>query len=248
MGTCGAAGPEMGIRADGTQYFRAGNYVLEDVKFANSPSSVPQLRLEKMEALGIHRQLVSPNPITYFYHAPTKDGIEFSRRHNNQMAEVCRIHSQLVGVATLPLQDVQASCEELRRAVNDLGLVASYLGTNIAGRPLSDPCFADLWATHEKLGVPVMLHSAPRGVYEDPGPFFSQWELDVISGFNVDEGIAVRTFCSVVCLTATLPCMCTSPTAAVFRRTTKVASRRHSANVRGSAICCRGVLTTCGNN
>lgn len=191
MGTCGAAGPEMGIRTDGTEYFRAGNYVLENVKFANGPFSVPQLRLEKMEALGIHRQLVSPNPITYFYHVPTKDGIEFSRRHNDQMAEVCRTHTQLVGAATLPLQDVQASCEELRRAVNDLGLVASYLGTNVAGRPLSDPCFADLWATHEALGVPVMLHSAPRGAYENPGPFFSQWELDVISGFNVDEGIAV---------------------------------------------------------
>ena len=28
MGTCGAAGPEMGFRENGTEFFRAGDYVL----------------------------------------------------------------------------------------------------------------------------------------------------------------------------------------------------------------------------
>ena len=58
MGTCGHAGPEMGVRVDGTQYFRAGDYVLENVKFTNSPFSDPQLRIEKMAELGISKQLV----------------------------------------------------------------------------------------------------------------------------------------------------------------------------------------------
>lgn len=191
MGTCGSAGPEMGVRDDGTEFFRAGDYVLNNVRFNNSAFSVPQMRLERMAELGIHRQLISPNPITYFYHVPAKDGIAFSRRHNDEMAEVCRRHPQLVGAATLPLQDVDASCTELRRAVHELGLVASYLGTNVVGRPLSDRRFDPLWSAHTELGVPVMIHSAPRGAYEDPGPFFTPWELDVITGFNVDEGVAV---------------------------------------------------------
>ena len=36
MNTCGHAGPEMGVREDGTQFFRAADYVLENVKFVNT--------------------------------------------------------------------------------------------------------------------------------------------------------------------------------------------------------------------
>ena len=64
MGSCGVAGPEMGFRANGNEFFRAGDYVLENVNFNNSPFSVPQKRVEKMAQLGIDLQLVSPNPIT----------------------------------------------------------------------------------------------------------------------------------------------------------------------------------------
>ena len=70
MGSCGSAGPEMGFRDNGNEFFRAGDYFLENVKFNNSPFSVPQKRVEKMALLGIDLQLVSPNPITYFYHQP----------------------------------------------------------------------------------------------------------------------------------------------------------------------------------
>lgn len=191
MGTCGRAGPEMGVRADGSQYFRSDEYVLSNVKFADSPFSVPRLRIEKMDELGIDRQLLSPNPLTYFYHVPAADALTFARRCNDAMAEVCREYPRLRGAAMLPLQDVEMSCAELLRCAKELDLVASYLGTNVGGLPLSEPRFEALWSMHENLGLPVMLHSAPRGTFGPPGPFFSQWELEVITGFNVDEGVTV---------------------------------------------------------
>ena len=82
MGSCGAAGPEMGFRENGTEFFRAGDYVLENVRFNNSPFSVPSQRIEKMAAMGIDLQLVSPNPITYFYHQPKQSAIEFKKKQN----------------------------------------------------------------------------------------------------------------------------------------------------------------------
>ncbi len=45
MGSCGAAGPEMGFRDNGNEFFRAGDYVLEIVKFYNSQFYVPQKRV-----------------------------------------------------------------------------------------------------------------------------------------------------------------------------------------------------------
>ena len=191
MGTCGHAGPEMGIRTDGTQYFRAGDYVLENVKFLNSPFSDPQLRIEKMAELGISKQLVSPNPITYFYHQPAKDAVPFNLAHNVEVARICSAHPSLVGAAALPLQDLDASLKELNRAVGELGMVCSYLGTDVNGIPLSDPRFEELWSEHERLGVPVVIHPAPRGSFHSAGPFFDKWDMDVIFGFAMDEGLAV---------------------------------------------------------
>ena len=184
MGSCGAAGPEMGFRENGTEYFRAGDYVLENVRFNNSPFSVPAQRIEKMAAMGIDLQLVSPNPLTYFYHQSKQSAIEFNKKQNDEIAAVCSTRSQLVGAASLPLQDPQASCKELNRAVGTLGLVCSYIGTDVNGLALSDPQFEELWSEHERLGVPVVIHPGPRGSYQKPDTFFDKWELDVIYGFG----------------------------------------------------------------
>jgi aminocarboxymuconate-semialdehyde decarboxylase len=144
-----------------------------------------------MAAMGIDMQMVSPNPLTYFYHQSKQSAIEFNKKQNDEIAAVCSTHSQLVGAASLPLQDPQASCEELNRAVGTLGLVCSYIGTDVNGLALSDPQFEELWSEHERLGVPVVIHPGPRGSYQKPDAFFDKWELDVIYGFAIDEGLAV---------------------------------------------------------
>ena len=85
MGKCGAAGPEMGL-SNGVQFFRSGNYVLENVKFVDAPFSDLDRRLELMERLRIEHQVLSPNPLTYFYRQPATDGLAFCRANNDEMA------------------------------------------------------------------------------------------------------------------------------------------------------------------
>jgi aminocarboxymuconate-semialdehyde decarboxylase len=191
LDACGAAGPEMGVRPDGTQYFRAADYVLENVRFVGSPFSDVQLRLERMGELRIDKQVVSPNPITYFYRQPVATAVRFDRLHNDLVAEIARAAPQLHGCAALPLQDPEASCEELRRAVTELGLVGSYVGCDVAGVPLSDRRFDDLWSEHERLDVPVVVHPAPRSAEAPADAFFGPWDLEILYGFLVDEAMAV---------------------------------------------------------
>lgn len=191
MGTCGHAGPEMGVRSDGTQFFRAGDYVLENVKFVDSPFSDARKRVEHMDQLGIHQQLVSPNPITFFYHQPATEAIRFNQRTNDEIAEICRHHPRLVGAAGLPMQDPGAACVELRRAITELGLKSSYIGSDVNGIPLSDPRWNELWAEHEALGVPLVVHPEPRTVSRGPDPIFGPWDMDIILGFAIDEALAV---------------------------------------------------------
>jgi aminocarboxymuconate-semialdehyde decarboxylase len=191
MGSCGAAGPEMGIRADGVNFFRAGDYVLENVRFVDSPFSDVGLRLEGLDRLGIDHQIVSPNPLTYFYSQPVAEAVRWNRDHNDAMAEVVRAAGPLDGFAGLPLQDPGAACAELVRAVEDLGLVGSYLGTEVGGLPLSDPGFEELWSEHERLGVPVVVHPAPRTIDHPGDAVYGPWDLDILFGFLVDEAMTV---------------------------------------------------------
>lgn len=191
MGCCGESGPEMGVRPDGVNFFRAGSYVLENVRFVNSPFSNVELRLEHMTRLGIDRQIVSPNPITYFYDAPVDVAVGFNRRHNDLAAEIARNEPRLSGFAALPMQDPDAAAAELARAVGELDLVGSYVGSDVAGVPLSDHRFEDLWSEHERLGVPLVVHPQPRGVTHPGDPLFAPWDLDVLYGFLVDEGMAI---------------------------------------------------------
>ncbi|MST34605.1 amidohydrolase family protein [Acidimicrobiaceae bacterium USS-CC1] len=191
MGACGAAGPEMGAGPDGTPFFRSGDYVLENVRFAGSPFSDVELRLERMGQLGIDEQVVSPNPLTYFYRQPAPVAVDFNRRHNDLVAEIGRSHPALHGLACLPLQDVDAACAELERAVGQLGLLGSYIGSDVAGVPLSDRRFEPLWSEHERLGVPVVVHPAPRSAEQPADRMFGPWDLEILYGFLVDEAMAV---------------------------------------------------------
>lgn len=191
MGCCGPAGPEMGERDDGTPFFRAGDYVLENVKFVGSPFSDVELRLEKMGQLGIDHQIVSPNPITYFYRQPVDVAVAFNRRHNDLVAEIVRGSDRLDGCACLPMQDPEAACAEVTRACEELGLVGSYIGSEVDGVPLSDRRFEELWAEHERLGMPVVVHPAPRSSERAPDAFFGPWDLEILYGFLADEALAV---------------------------------------------------------
>ena len=196
MGKCGQAGPEMGVR-NGVQFFRSGDYVLENVKFVDAPFSNLDRRRELMAKLGIDHQVLSPNPLTYFYRQSVSDGLAFCRANNDEMAAAVAAHpAHFSGFAQLPLQDPALAVEELKRAVGTLGLVGSYLGSDIAGRVLTDPVFEPLWAAHEALRVPCAVHPAPRDAELAPGDVaqMRQWDLDLVVGFAADETMVVAQF------------------------------------------------------
>jgi len=196
MGKCGAAGPEMGLR-NGVQFFRSGNYVLENVKFVDAPFSDLDRRLELMERLRIEHQVLSPNPLTYFYRQPVTDGLAFCRANNDEMVAAVAAHpGRFSGLAQLPLQDPKLAVEELKRAVGTLGLVGSYIGSDIGGRSLTEPDFEPLWAAHEALGAPCVVHPAPRDAELAPGAVaqMRQWDLDLVVGFASDETMVVAQF------------------------------------------------------
>ena len=61
-------------------------------------------------------------------------------------------------MATLPIQDISATVEELERAVTEMGHVGATLPPNYDGRDLADPYFYPIYEKAQALGVPVSIH------------------------------------------------------------------------------------------
>jgi aminocarboxymuconate-semialdehyde decarboxylase len=124
-----------------------------------------------MAQKGIDMRVVSmsaPN----VYPWPAAEQVEIARHINDVLARDCRAHpDKFIGLASLPLADVDASLREIDRAVNELGLKGIALGSNIGGLPLNDARFEPVWAKINALRLPVVEHPVfPRDT-SDMGEF-----------------------------------------------------------------------------
>ena len=192
MGCAGHYGPELGVGPEGRPRFRAGNYVLDGVDYSGTPFMDVDARLRLNDHLGIDLQVLSPNPITYFSHIEADVAADYCRWHNDEMAALVGGHpDRLRGFAQLPMQDIAASAVELRRAVNDLGLLGAYIGTDF-GTDFDDERLDEFWATAVELDVPVFVHPAPWGI---DGPLrderIRKYDLDLSVGFMFEETLAM---------------------------------------------------------
>ncbi len=192
MGCAGHYGPEMGTGADGLARFRVGDYVLHGVDYADTPFMDIDKRLALNDRLRIELQVLSPNPLTYFHHIEAEVAAGFCRWHNDELAAVVAGHpDRFRGFAQLPMQDVVAAVAELRRAVEDLGLIGAYVGTDF-GTTFDDERLDPLWAAAVELDVPIFVHPAPSGI-DGPArdPRLRAFDLDLSLGFLYEETLAI---------------------------------------------------------
>jgi len=195
LGAAGPYGPELdeGDAATGRPpCYRVGDYVLEGVRYRGSAFMDVEVRLARMDELGIDLQVLSPNPLTYFHHIDADQATTFCQSHNDGMAELVATHpTRLRGLAQLPMQDPERSAVELRRAVTELDLLGAYVGTD-AGRTLDDPAFDVVYATCCELDVPLFVHPAPSGI---DGPRrddrLARFDAELWLGFAYEEALAV---------------------------------------------------------
>ena len=192
FGTAAEHGPTL-VEVHGTQEFRVGRYALCGVKYRGSVFMDPALRIARMDSHGIAVQILSPNPLTYFHHVDASTAIEYCRRHNDVLAALVAEHpGRLLGFAQVPVQDPDAACEELTRAVEELGLLGPYFGSDPGPRQLDDAALDPLWSTCVTLNVPAFVHPAPSGI---DGPLHDarlrRFDLDLILEFAYEESIAI---------------------------------------------------------
>ena len=116
-------------------------------------------RIGAMDEAGINIQVLSAHT-PGVQNAPVKEGIELAHRLNKMIAEgpMATYPGRYQAYATLPLQDPEASADELERAVREDGFVGAMTNGFIGEKFLDHVDFEPLLARAEALDVPIYLH------------------------------------------------------------------------------------------
>ena len=146
-----AAAGTFGIEARGTGFGFAGYGDLDPLLFDIAG------RTASLEARGVQLQLISPPPRVVSDAGWAADA-GFARRLNRQTAAVVAEGSYLAGLAVPALAEPGRAVDEVRHAMDELGLIGVALPTSAAGRPLDDGAFEPLFAECARRGCPVFMH------------------------------------------------------------------------------------------
>ena len=164
------------IDYDGVQRFRLD---LDDYS--------PARKLADMDRAGVDMSVISVN-------IPTPDmllpelAVEGARICNDAVAALCQQHhDRIIGIASLPLNDVPAAIAELERAVHELDLRGVFLPSHVDGDHLDHTRFEPFYARAAALGVPLVLHpTVPIW-----GDAISDHSMIPMVGFMVDTSFAM---------------------------------------------------------
>lgn len=151
------------------------------------------IRLSEMDKSGIERSLLSINAPGSQAILKENESISFSQRANDALAEVIiKRPDRFSGLASLPLQNVEASITELRRCIEQFNfkgiLVNGYSQLDSADNAiyLDDERYHPFWKEVEELDVPFYLH--PREPLESQRKIYDghPWLLGPIWAFGVE--------------------------------------------------------------
>ncbi len=126
----------------------------------------PHMRVKDMDVDGIDIAVLYPT-VGLFFGGVEDAGLAAAlcRAYNNWLADYCKAYpDRLVGVAVVPIQEVEEAVREARRAVEKLGMRGVMIRPNpYRGRNWDDPVYDPFWAEVQSLGVPVGVHEGTTG-------------------------------------------------------------------------------------
>jgi aminocarboxymuconate-semialdehyde decarboxylase len=82
----------------------------------------------------------------FSYSAKPQHTLELAKCLNDHIAQVCKDDpKRFVGLCTLPMQSPELAVQELRRCINELGLVGAQIGSHINDWNLDAPELDQFW-------------------------------------------------------------------------------------------------------
>ncbi|MFC5993618.1 amidohydrolase family protein [Pseudonocardia hispaniensis] len=145
------------------------------------------VRLADMDADGVEIQVVSPTPVFFSYDTPGGHAEKVARIFNDLALEICAPgQGRLLPFCQVPLQDPDAACRELERAVAS-GHVGVEIGNHVGDRDLDDAGVVTFLQHAAALGVPVFVH--PWDMQSSPR--LDRWMAQWLAGMPAETHLSI---------------------------------------------------------
>ena len=122
--------------------------------------STHQSLIDDMDRRGIDISVISSASVLVpTYWADTPAATTLARKINDKAAAVAaQVSDRIIGSFVLPLQSIEASLAEFRRAVESLCLKVANVPAEVRGIYLGDPVYRPFWEAAQDAGVAVIMH------------------------------------------------------------------------------------------
>ena len=127
----------------------------------------PSARIKSLDDIRIDMQAISPSPILLFYWEDAAVAAHFSRRQNEAIQAVVKMHpDRFIGFGSVPLQNVPESIAIAQEAKN-MGLKGLEIGNAVGDKPLDDPSFEPFFQAAQELELLLFVHPLEGGLDAD---------------------------------------------------------------------------------
>lgn len=144
-------------------------------------------RLSAMDADGVAAQVVSPTPVFFSYDRPVGEAEKVARIFNDLALDICAPgNGRLLPFCQVPLQDTDAACRELERALAS-GHVGVEIGNHVGDRDLDDEGIVTFLQHAASLGAPVFVHPWDMAT----SPRLDRWMARWLTGMPAETHLSV---------------------------------------------------------
>lgn len=149
---------------------------------------VPERRMERMDGMGIDRQILSPMPELLSFWRPVDQAVAIADHVNASMAAmVAQAPDRFAALGMVPLQNPDRAIAMLEALMVDPAFRGVEVGTNIDGVSLGDARFRPFFAAAERLGAAIFVHPVkPVARYPIDGPR----AIDALALFPCETALA----------------------------------------------------------
>jgi aminocarboxymuconate-semialdehyde decarboxylase len=118
----------------------------------------PEVRLAEMDRDGIDIQVISATPVLFAYERKAEHALDCARIFNDAALELCsKGNGRLKSLCQVPLQDIDAACEELTRCMR-AGHLGVQIGNHVGEKNLDDPGIVRFLHHCADQGAAVLVH------------------------------------------------------------------------------------------
>jgi aminocarboxymuconate-semialdehyde decarboxylase len=132
-------------------------------------------RLEEMDRDGIDHQIMSVTPVLFAYLRKPEHALDCAHLFNDMALEMCaRSGGRIHAVAQVPLQDVDASCREVERAMAS-GHIGVEIGNHVGAKDFDDEGIITFLHHCADIGCPILEHPWDMMARERMNRYMMQW-------------------------------------------------------------------------